>query len=1009
VAKCAFLPMRRLILFATFLLTLSSQSADKVPDDLKLTVFAGPDLTPSPACLCTSADGVVYAGIDLNGSLGKGPGKGRIVRLVDKDKDGVSDEHTVFAEIDNPRGLIAVGESLYVLHTAYDVEGSATGMDLVVLTDADGDGVADGPAEKLVEHICSATAIKSRGTDHSTNGIQLGIDGWIYIAIGDFGFADAVGTDGTKLTLLGGGIVRVRPDGSEMELYTSGMRNIYDVAIDPFMNLFTRGNTNDGGGWNVRFTHHIQTGEYGYPRLFINFAEEILPALEDVGGGSGVGALFLDEPTWPSHYNKQPLMADWGRKAVYLHRLKPDGPSFVQQQEEFVEVSQVSDLDVDPSGQMFLSAWDGAGFKGDESKGYLVRVVPQDWKYETAPELPRLDLESLAALLGSESDKTRLYAQQELLSREGAAEAIPHLTQIFEEPSNSLEARVAAFYTFAQIETDPVMILAKGGGDLREFALRASTDRLERLAGADLPVEPFAKALHEGTARERAAAAVALGRLGKVEAAGALLAVAYEKPEAASRAVSTQLDTIKGNRRTVAKLEVEPGEKIYLNLAETNAVGEASHLALLDAAFALADGSSISLATLGPVQGEVFIDKNPDGSAISKKTKKLAKTVLTMTAPATVVYEVPANAVNFETGGTKADSNPKDGSIDFFVSTVSPGEGGAGVSASPRHSTPNAEVVIPHLAVRSLVRLGDVQACLDAVGTSSQDLALWALSYLHSDEAVEGLVSALEKAEGEQRTALLTTLSRLYQKEAPYDGSWWWTTRPDTRGPYYKSIQWEASPKIAAIFAEELSGADVDELELLASLNDRMRMGIGALGTLIEEAEEEAMPTVDLAKIQAQKGAVGSTPIEDVILSLEKIKGDAGKGEKLFAQQGCVACHALTNTGPALGPYMGQIGSIMNREQIATAILRPNDTISQGFQTAQVKMKDGTMHVGFVTESNTDLMKLRDMAGQVTTLKAGDVEHEEHLPTSMMPPGLANALSLVEFADLVAYLAGKTE
>ncbi|MEM7602443.1 MAG: heme-binding protein, partial [Verrucomicrobiota bacterium] len=212
--------MKPLPFFFACLLAVSSVRADKVPDDLRLSAFAGPDLVPSPACLCASADGTVYAGIDLNGSLGKGPGKGRIVRLVDSDKDGVADEHTVFAEIDNPRGLIAVGKKLYVLHTAYDEAGSSTGMDLIVLNDADGDGIADGPPEKLVEHICSATAINNRGTDHSTNGIQLGIDGWIYIAIGDFGFADAVGRDGTKLTLLGGGIVRVRPDGTEMELYT---------------------------------------------------------------------------------------------------------------------------------------------------------------------------------------------------------------------------------------------------------------------------------------------------------------------------------------------------------------------------------------------------------------------------------------------------------------------------------------------------------------------------------------------------------------------------------------------------------------------------------------------------------------------------------------------------------------------------------------------------------------------------------------------------------------------
>ena len=88
--------------------------------------------------------------------------------------------------------------------------------------------------------------------------MRMAIDGWIYIAVGDYGMHEAKGTDGTVLTMLGGGIVRVRPDGSELEIYTHGLRNIYDVAIDPLMNIYTRGNTNDGGGWNVRFIHNIQ-------------------------------------------------------------------------------------------------------------------------------------------------------------------------------------------------------------------------------------------------------------------------------------------------------------------------------------------------------------------------------------------------------------------------------------------------------------------------------------------------------------------------------------------------------------------------------------------------------------------------------------------------------------------------------------------------------------------------------------------------------------------------------
>src|SRR5690606_28992458 len=182
-------------------------------------------------------------GVDMIGSLGKDMGKGYIRRFVDADQDGKMDNHTDFARVDNPRGIFILGDQVFVLHTTFDAnKGTATGMDLVVFEDKDQDGVADGPAKPLVVGLSNTKNIQERGTDHATNGIRMGIDGWIYIAVGDFGFHNAKGTDGTMLTMLGGGILRVRPDGTELEVYTHGLRNIYDVAIDPFMNIFTRDN-----------------------------------------------------------------------------------------------------------------------------------------------------------------------------------------------------------------------------------------------------------------------------------------------------------------------------------------------------------------------------------------------------------------------------------------------------------------------------------------------------------------------------------------------------------------------------------------------------------------------------------------------------------------------------------------------------------------------------------------------------------------------------------------------
>ena len=70
-----------------------------------------------------------------------------------------------------------------------------------------------------------------------------------------------------------------------------------------------------------------------------------------------------------------------------------------------------------------------------------------------------------------------------------------------------------------------------------------------------------------------------------------------------------------------------------------------------------------------------------------------------------------------------------------------------------------------------------------------------------------------------------------------------------------------------------------------------------------------------------------------------------------------------------------------------------------------ITMKDGAIHVGFVTEKTTDRVVIRDMLGKVKVVKAGDVKEDKHLPISMMPPGLANALSIEDFVSLVDFLA----
>lgn len=841
-------------------------NAKSWPSDLDVTPFAGPSIVPSPACLAVAATGEVYVGVDMIGSLGKEMGKGRIVRLTDTDNDGKWDRESVFAKVDNPRGLLPVGDRLYVLHTTFSPETQkASGMDLVVFEDKNRDGVADGPASPLIRNICSPKFLQSRGTDHATNGIRMGIDGWIYIAAGDFGFHEATDRAGSKLTQLGGGIVRVRPDGTEMEVYTHGLRNIYDVAIDPYMNIFTRDNTNDGGGWNIRFSHQIQTGEYGYPVLFKHFTEEIIPALVDLGGGSGTGSIFLDDARWPAHYNQTPLMADWGRNELFIHRVSADGATFTQKEEPFIKLPQVTDVDVDGSGRMYLSAWAGAGYSGSPDKGFVVRAVPKGWKYEAFRDPAQLSLDALGKVLVSASGTARLAAQQELLGRP-QKEVMTLAEKIAANGKLPLYARVAGMYTYAQAAGEkglPFLVKLTQEQDMREFALRALADRRPFLK--KVPASVFLNGLNDPSYRVRMAAIIGIGRL--------------RAPEAAS-------------------------ELLKITVPETFA------------------------------------------------------------AP-------PAG---------------KEGP----------------------HATPNSAIILPHLAVKALVAMEAEETVLSQLQTGNSRLALWALRYMHTDKAVRGLLSAYRLvSDNTLKKEIVYTLARLYKKEAPYDGSWWWSTRPDTHGPYYKGITWEASPAIRD-FLLELKGQPDADPDFFRDLNDKFRLEITEFGSNEAVAVREEIK-VDLEAIKNKKGQVGESSIEDVMLAMARIQGNAKAGKKIFEQQGCIACHSLRKDEPMKGPFMGQIGSIMNREQIAESILKPDASISQGFASVLITAKGDRSYMGFVTEESADRVVMRDITGQVYIIRTKDIISRRELENSMMPAGLANSLSYEELASLITFLSEQKE
>ena len=486
------------------------KEAVKVPAGFTVTAFATPPVANYPTCVTATHDGVVFVCVDRNGSLQADPGMGYIARLVDKDQNGVADEYTVFAALDSPRGAVFDGQTLYVSHPPF----------ITALRDADGDGIAE-DRRTLVRGL--GFGLDFRGADHTTNGIEMGIDGWLYVAVGDYGAVKAVGTDGQEIQMRGGGNVRVRPDGTELEIYTRGTRNDYDLAIDPSMNLFARGNTNDGGGFDIRLYHFVAGTTFGYPSLFRNFADEVVPPLADYGTGSGTGMLYVEDPGLPSPYGDALYSVDWGRNAIFRHPLQPKGATFTVGQEPFITVPRPNDITVDGSGRMYVASWSGGQFRyAGEQVGYLARVT-----HDMAAPTPVTDMATatdakLVELIASTNLVQSRAAQSALLRRGRSAARVALL-----EPRISagpLAGRIAAIFTLKQLtgaDATPTLVKAAADPAVRAFALKALADRRGELANVPKPL--FVQALADADPRVQLQALTGLRRLGAVDAAGAML------------------------------------------------------------------------------------------------------------------------------------------------------------------------------------------------------------------------------------------------------------------------------------------------------------------------------------------------------------------------------------------------------------------------------------------------------------------------------------------------------
>jgi glucose/arabinose dehydrogenase len=494
----------------------------QVPAGFQATLFACDPLVEYPSVISAGPrPGAVFVAADYMTGLGTDIIRRDEVRLLeDTDGDGYADRSTLCAQgFNSIQGLCWQDGALYVMHAPY----------LSVLRDLTGTG-RPGDRRDLLTGL-GLPPEQNPVRLHCANGVTWGHDGWLYLALGDNG-VDVPRPEGDRLVLQGGGILRCRPDGRDLHLFATGLRNIYDVALDEDLEVFIRDNENDGGDYKIRLCHSFHGADHGYPYLYYERPEEALPPLADLGLGSSAGGVFYLERHFPAEYQGNLFFCEWGRSLV-RYTPRRQGSAFAPVSEHVFASGadndpygfKPTDVVVQRDGSLIVSDWaDGQRPRRGRGRIYHIRAIGSDTPPRRAPRLGELRQE--LAQLDSPSYHERCAAQAAIEKR--GPEGLQAVRQAIAAKQLGLRGRLHAIWIIAHLAgpaaSDDLLALLDGDPEprIQAQAVRAIADladpvlvrhRLDAGAGDPVLAERLARAAGDKSPSVQREVVVALGRM----------------------------------------------------------------------------------------------------------------------------------------------------------------------------------------------------------------------------------------------------------------------------------------------------------------------------------------------------------------------------------------------------------------------------------------------------------------------------------------------------------------
>jgi len=970
----------------------------------------------------------------------------RIRLLTDTDGDGRADKASVFADRFNAivdgtgAGVLEYRGNVYYTNIPH----------LWLLKDADQNEQAE-----VRESLSSGYGVRYAFRGHDMHGLIVGPDGRLYFSIGDRGL-NVTTKEGKRLVNpSSGAVLRCELDGSNLEMFATGLRNPQELAFDDYGNLFTGDNNSDSGdrarwvyvveggdtGWRMEYQYLPDRGPFNrekiwHPQNADQPAYIVPPILNFADGPSGLA--YYPGTGLPEHFNGRFFLCDFrggpGNSGVRTFKLKPKGASFelVDAEQSFWSVL-ATDVEFGPDGSIYISDWVN-GWNG-EGKGRIHRFYSEEIaKSEVSQQVKKLLAEGLAKqnvaelknLLAHPDRRIRQEAQFELASRK----EIDALHEVALKINPTL-ARIHAIWGIGQLvrrEMDAAALLAPLVDLLaaKDAEVRAQTAKLFGEAKFTGAFDKLVALLQDSEPRVQYFAAVALGNLQKPAAIPALieLLAANNNQDAVLRhgaVMGLTGSAEKVEQLVAASHGATPAGRlgIVLALRRHNSPELANFLHdndpqnVLEAARAIHD---LPIQDALPKLAALITRSSTDDALLrrvlnanfrlgtAENAVAVANFAARKDAPEAMRLEALAMLKDWE------KPSPKDRVLNFWR-PLEPRSSELAVAALkpalPRILTGSDKVRTAAAKLAAAFGMKEIQPVLigllddpNQAGQTRAD-ALAALAALDTPNLAELVDKALADAsEPRVRAAARNVLMKL---------------KP---GDSLKEFE-------KAIF----TGDFTERQAALASLATFTLPGTNAI---LEKALDElvagkfpADSRLDLLSA-AEKRAAGSIknkvntyqaqlPKDDPAAAFLECAegGDIEKGKQIFferTQVSCVRCHKARGTGGDVGPDLTKLAadSLKTRRYLLDAIVQPNKDIAKGFDAVVLLTADGGVLSGIVKQETDSRVDLMTAEGKLLSIKKDEIE-ERKPGKSPMPEDLTKHLTKFELRDLIAYLASLKE